>query len=144
MHLKLVRGNPGKRRLNPEPLPQLPAELEPPPILLEEAKAEWKRVGPELLRLGLLTVLDLAAFGAYCQAYGRWLEAERALVAAGTLVVKTARGGERVNPLLRIATEAMGDMLKFGSEFGMTPASRTRLGSVEPPGGGKFEGLLST
>jgi len=33
----------------------------------------------QLLRLGLLTVIDWAAFAAYCTVFGRWVEAEEAL-----------------------------------------------------------------
>jgi P27 family predicted phage terminase small subunit len=145
-NLRVIRGNPQKRPIRPEPLPQLPAELEPPEFLLEEAKAEWHRVGPELVRLNLLTVLDLAAFAAYCQSWARWLLAEQALAAAGgALTIKTPRGSEVMNPLLHVARDAAAAMLRYAVEFGMTPSSRGRLGSVgEPPGGGKFDGLLSS
>jgi hypothetical protein len=39
----------------------------------------WYRVGEELLRLGLLTVVDLQPLAAYCQTYDRWRMAEEAL-----------------------------------------------------------------
>jgi P27 family predicted phage terminase small subunit len=143
--LQLIRGNPSKRPLRSEPLPALPTHLEPPEFLLDEAKAEWRRVGPELLALGLLTVLDLAMFEAYCQSFARWQLAELELAkAGGQLVVKTPRGSEVMNPLLHVARDAAAAMLRYAVEFGMTPSSRTRLGSVEPPPGGKFEGLLSS
>src|ERR1700680_4917197 len=67
--LKLLTGNPGKRPLNdaePQPLvgdPGCPSWLD------AEAKREWKRIAPELVSLGLLTILDRATFAAYCQAW---------------------------------------------------------------------------
>jgi phage terminase small subunit len=71
-HMRLVRGNPGKRapmsELRPHPVEAIP---EPPAFLLEEAKAEWRRVAPELVELGSLTTLDLRPFAVYCQACGR-------------------------------------------------------------------------
>jgi P27 family predicted phage terminase small subunit len=110
---------------------------------MPEAKAEWERVGPELLRLKLLTVLDTPVFAAYCEAYATWVLAERLLAeAGGKLTITTARGNEVPHPLLRIANYAAADMLKFGSEFGMTPASRSRLGIDSEPPGGKFGDLL--
>ncbi len=42
------------------------------------AKAEWKRLAGEVHRLGIVSQLDRAAL-AYCQAYGRWAEAEKKL-----------------------------------------------------------------
>ncbi len=77
--LKVISGNPGKRPLNQhEPQPQLaiptcPAHLTP------SAKAEWKRLACELQALGILSHLDRAVLAAYCQAYGRWVGAERKL-----------------------------------------------------------------
>ena len=76
--LKLLAGNPGKRRLDehePEPASRLP---EPPDHLSDEAKREWSRVGELLLDLGLVSELDRAALALYCQARARWVEAEEA------------------------------------------------------------------
>ena len=81
-HLKLLRGNPGKRPIKPEPEPSVPdTPPEPPDFLSEDAVNEWWRVAPELHALGLLTELDVAPFAAYCDAYARWITAERLLSA---------------------------------------------------------------
>src|SRR5262245_62892177 len=57
-HLKVLRGNPGKQRLNrEEPEPMLPpAPPEAPEYLTSYARAEWERIVTELYRLKLLTV----------------------------------------------------------------------------------------
>lgn len=58
----------------------MPVELpEAPDFLNDYACDEWYRVGEELLRLGLLTGVDLQPLGAYCAAYGRWRTAEEVL-----------------------------------------------------------------
>ena len=76
-HLKVMRGNPGKRALNPhEPKPR-PAMPTCPAHLCPSAKAEWKRLARELHALSILSNLDRAALAGYCQAYGRWVEAEK-------------------------------------------------------------------
>src|SRR5262245_47313643 len=85
-HLRLLRGNPGKRSIKPEPEPAVPDEPpDPPAFLSEDAVNEWWRVAPELHALGLLTALDIGPLGAYCQAYAHWMMAERVLakMAAG-------------------------------------------------------------
>jgi phage terminase small subunit len=79
-HLRLIRGNPSKRPILPEPEPTLPSvPPEPPPYLTGHGAGEWRRLAPGLHRLGLLSVLDTAAFGAYCQSYSIWREATDAL-----------------------------------------------------------------
>ena len=45
------------------------------------AKDEWWRVAPQLHVLGLLTAIDVMVLAAYCQACGRWQQAEDALAA---------------------------------------------------------------
>jgi P27 family predicted phage terminase small subunit len=135
-HLKLLRGNPGKRALNRnEPQPTIPPEPPgPPAFLMPAAKDEWWRAGPELHRLGLLTALDLMPFAAYCQACGRWQEAERLLAQqaerdpeTGALLIKTSTGSLMQNPLLRVAVTAAADMIRYAAEFGMSPAARSRV-----------------
>ena len=59
------------------------------------------------------------------------------------LLVRTADGA-KVNPLVRIAAKAAEDMLRFASEFGLTPIARARIagGVGGPPDDGKFAGLF--
>jgi P27 family predicted phage terminase small subunit len=127
-HLKLVKGNPGHRPLNdtePAPRKMLP---DPPEDLTGAARKEWDRIAPELYRLGLLTSLDRSALAAYCQVYARWREAERG-IAKGGLLSMTTNGNLVQNPLVGIANKAMSDMVRYAAEFGMTPSTRTRLGT---------------
>lgn len=128
--IKEIEGNPGKRALNKrEPRPE--SALPPCPEHLDaEAKAEWGRISPELMRLGLLASLDRAALAAYCQAWSRWVEAETNLRKFGT-VIKTAKGYPIQNPYLGIANTAIDIMRKFLTEFGMTPSSRSRISAGE-------------
>jgi P27 family predicted phage terminase small subunit len=154
-HLKLLRGNPGHQKLNKdEPQPQVPAEVpEPPRFLSGYAADEWWRVAPELHRLGLLTVLDVGAFAAYCVAYAHWRTAEEALAemakrdaTTSGLLIKTSSGDAAQNPVVGIARRAAADMVRFASDFGMSPAARARISAgvgFEPPGGGKFDGLIA-
>jgi len=97
-----------------------------PPHLDAEAKREWRRIVPRLGTLGILSRLDTAALAAYCQCWSRWVEAETKLRETG-LVVKTPQGFAQANPYLSIARQALADMRRFLSEFGLTPVSRHRL-----------------
>ncbi|WP_234680325.1 phage terminase small subunit P27 family [Bradyrhizobium monzae] len=144
--MRLLKGNPGKRRARVPPEPARPDRCpEPPARLSDYARQEWEAVAPELYRLGLLTVLDISAFSVYCTAAAQLRQAEELLARDGKLTFTTKTGQRRVNPLIRIASQAQADMLKFGSAFGLTPVGRLRLSGVTPPpSASKFDGLLGS
>ena len=132
--LKIVSGNPGKRPLNsrePRSEPDLPTC---PSHLLPTAKAEWKRLARELYHLGVLTRLDRATLAGYCQAYGRWVEAEKKLTETPG-ILKMPSGYIQANPWLTIATKQMELMQRFAIELGLTPSSRSRVETVRRPAG---------
>ena len=104
-HLKLLDGSPGRRRVKNEPqpgraIPTCPQHLSP------SAKTEWKRLARQLSALGILTILDRAALAAYCQAYGRWVEAEQKLKETPALL-KMPSGYVQQNPWLTIASKQL-------------------------------------
>ena len=152
VRLKLLKGNPGKRALKhgvePDPEPDAP---DPPPFVTGYAADEWHRVAAALCVLRMLTPLDYMPLAAYCVSYARWREAEEALadmakgdLASGALLIKMQDGSPRRNPLVQIAADAARDMLRYAEQFGFSPAARARIlaGPFEPPGGGKFAGLI--
>lgn len=129
--IKALTGNPGKRPLNahePRPVPALP---ECPPELSPFARQEWSRLGVELSKLNLITHLDRGALAAYCAAYGFWAEAMLQIQKFGTMV-KSPTGYPMQSPYLAIANRQAEIMLRVASEFGFTPASRSRI-STPPP-----------
>lgn len=151
-HLKLLRGNPGKGKINrEEPEPALPpAPPDPPSVLTGYAAAEWRRIAGELFRLKLLTTFDIYPLAAYCQAYQNWrtavekleLIAKRDPPMAG-LLIKTQKGGVMQNPLYLTVRQSANDMVRYANEFGFTPAARSRISTVEAGRTkGKFDGLL--
>lgn len=136
--LRLVGGNAGKR-----PIPKKEAiialsEPTPPAFLCDDAKVEWGRVCSVLYSSGLMTELDRAALAAYCAAYGRWAQAERAINRMASkdelnsaLMIKTSNGNAIQNPLVGIANKAKSDMVRYAAEFGMTPSARSRVNSTK-------------
>ena len=126
--LKVLEGDRGKGRrpLNKnEPVP--PQEnVACPDWLMPEAQAEWQRLAPSLIAMGILTDHDMEAFAGYCQAYARWREAEDFLSQHGT-IFKTPSGSVQQVPQVSIAQQNLKIMQSFCSEFGLTPASRAWL-----------------
>ena len=137
--LKLLRGNPGRRPIVDEPEPEVAAECPAPPeYLLADAALEWKRIAPELWRLGLLTLLDVTALAGYCTSVARWREAEAWLKENGTTVVLRDKDGRvkyvQKAPQVAIAKEALERVKSFGAQFGMTPSSRSGLSKLPDVG----------
>lgn len=124
--IKELEGNPGKRKLNerePKPekkAPSCPKWLEP------EAKKEWRRLARQMKQIGILTEVNMAAFAGYCQAYARWKEAEEFISQHGT-IVRTSSGYWQQVPQVSIAQTYLKVMQKFAEQFGLTPASRSRI-----------------
>lgn len=124
--LKLLEGNPGKRPINKnEPRPSK-GEIKCPGWLLKDAKKEWKRVLPELERLGLLTTIDIAALVGYCQSWARYVEAEKFLKDNDSIFI-TDKGYMGQVPQVGMAQKYLKLCQSFMTEFGFTPSSRGRL-----------------
>ena len=141
--VKVLEGNPGKRPLNMyEPVPEKKAP-ECPSWLNDEAKEEWDRLADKMVNLGTLTEMDMAAFAGYCQSYARWKEAEEFIEKHGT-IVKTPSGYLQQVPQVSIAQTNLKVMLKFCSEFGLTPSFRSRMiaGEVQEGSVDEMEFLL--
>jgi P27 family predicted phage terminase small subunit len=149
-HLKLIEGNPGKRPIRAGRTRPVTVMPEPPEHLNDDAREEWHRVAHGLYALRLLETVDRATLAAYCVAYARWVQAERAIAEMGKrdmltrgLMIKTSNGNAIQNPLVGTANKAASDMVRYAAEFGMTPSARVRL-SVDGGSGasGKWAGLI--
>jgi P27 family predicted phage terminase small subunit len=121
-----MEGNRGKKAWNhaepvpPEGVPDCPEHLS------EEARAEWHRLVETLVSMGVITIVDRAVLAAYCQAYGRWVEAEQKLQET-PLLIKTPSGYVQQSPWLNVANKQMELMGRYMAEIGLTPASRSRI-----------------
>ena len=107
--LKVLEGNPGKRRLN---------DNEPRPDKKAPSCPKWLE--------GVLTEVDMAVFAGYCQAYARWKEAEEFITQHGT-IVRTPSGYWQTVPQVSIAQTYLKIMNRFAEQFGLTPSSRSRI-----------------
>jgi P27 family predicted phage terminase small subunit len=154
--LKLLEGNPGKRRLNSQE-PRVAVSMpKPPKHLTQGALNEWKRVAKILHAVGVLSVIDRAVLAGYCQSYARWAEAEQKLKDHGLLIKsKSPNNFPMQSPYLAIANKALAQMMSLAAELGLTPSSRVRIhanpertktqpAEPERPRQGFFEGRTRT
>lgn len=144
--LKALAGNPGKRKLArnepvpPDDKPVCPKWLSPAAVV------EWKRIGPILDKMKLLSAADQVALAAYCQAAaelqlatekidaeGRYLD--EAVVDRQGKPVEYGSGKSRrrlvrtkAHPALKAQRDAFARVRAFLQEFGLSPSARARIG----------------
>ncbi|OWU84467.1 terminase [Oceanicola sp. 22II-s10i] len=94
-----------------------------PAYLARHAKAEWRRIMPQLIARRIITKGDLAGLENYCTCVGivRQIEEERA-ASGGLIDVK----------LFGVLNRAAQSARQLAAEYGLTPTSRARIGAVSP------------
>src|SRR5688572_7318876 len=75
--LKLLKGNPGKRPLNADEPQVEPAQPDPPAWITGPARAQWRRIAPQLEKARILTHVDRDSLAAYCDALAMWAQARK-------------------------------------------------------------------
>lgn len=147
--LKILRGNPGKREINrKEPKPKPPQKdkktgapkLAPPAYLAEPAKKLFKetlKAAPE----GLLTKLDRALLGRWCQNECRIAELEKTLREMG-MTFTTEKGYVCQRPELTMINTIQKTQVRMEAEMGFTPSSRSRIEIDVPEEEDKAEEFL--
>jgi P27 family predicted phage terminase small subunit len=100
--------------------------LECPPELGPVARQEWDRIVGELTSLGVLSSFDRGPLAAYCTAYALWLEVTEAVQKYGAMI-KSPNGYPTQSPYLSTVNRQAEIMLRIASEFGFSPASRSRI-----------------
>lgn len=142
-HLKVVTGNPGKRKLNdqePKPPREVPS---PPEYLTDWGKMAWVKVSLLLDGMGVLTTADSLALERLCDIYADILQLRETIAIEGrTYTTKTQMGDFliKANPAVAMLADADRRFKSYLVEFGLTPAARTK---VKVDGGEEKEDPLS-
>lgn len=108
------------------------------------ARAEWKRVAPELHRLGILTSVDHAVLEGYCVSYSMFVRAAREIGESFVydfIEGKSFKLKRTKKPEVSIVRDALNQIRLLCAEFGLTPSSRGRM-SMPSEKDDPFEGLL--
>ena len=77
-----------------------------PRWLDEDAKKEWRRLSPSLIRNGQLNDLSYNSFAAYCQEWSRYQKAQAFINEKGT-VMRDGKGAIKEIPQVAIAYKAL-------------------------------------
>jgi len=99
-----------------------------PAVVREDsiAKLEWLRLAPQLELLGLIDPTNQQLFGGYCLSYSLYVRAKRQVLKEG-FTYKGDSGQIKKHPAFEAMRAAGSEMRKFGIEFGITPASRSKV-----------------
>ena len=128
--LKLLKGTARKHRMrNDEPTPGA-GNVSPPDHLSVAACRQWDLTCPHLMAAGVMTDLDVHALALYCEAFARWAMANKQIEKYGPVVMAKS-GFPTQSPYVAISNMAFEQMRGMLVEFGMTPSSRTRVGTVK-------------
>jgi len=150
--LKLLNGrSPGRdsggRKVEKGPAYVRSAPL-PPTWLGTEAKAEWKRIVPELERLRLLSRVTRASLVAYCETWQSYVVATQEVHEHGLtrLRITTRRDGTTVeehvtNPAVMEQRQNSAELRRWATEYGMTPASEQKVKAPEVDDGNEEDAI---
>ena len=127
---KVLRGNFRKDRDTHGPAVEI--ELPPCPSWLpNSAKQYWAEIGPQLVKSGLISVVDSAAFSLHCDSMGKYKEVCRQLQGLEDLYDKTPQGFLVQSALFTIRNKLWDQVLKSSSEFGLSPAARSKVRAAD-------------
>lgn len=113
------------RGVKPSLTPDNDALTKAPPVpkhLSPHAKAEWKRIMPQLIARRIITKADLGGVEHYCAAVG----------AVRTIADTMSAGGLPDLKLGGLQIRYMQTARQLAAEYGLTPTSRARIGAGLP------------
>ena len=150
--LKLLEGNPGKRPLKEEPMPE---PVEPGyayDTLTDLEKEIWDTHYRILEPIGLLTEADGENFANVCRIVAKIRAIDKILADPETKILisytemapnGTEKPVVKLNPLFPEQRQLMKDLRLYAPEFGMTPRGRVGLSvGVQEKKKPKMEGMI--
>jgi len=148
-HLKLVTGNPGRRPLNgdePQPRRERPSA---PAHISDAAREVWGQAVLVLDEMGVLTAADVLAIEILCEAIADHRAAGETIAACAAQAKRDNDAGAtsdfstdgryyrtinqaggvmwRAHPALALRSDADRRIRSWCSEFGLSPAARSRI-----------------
>lgn len=136
--LKVLRGTDQPCRTNPdEPVPSEEGVECPSDLTADEMKV-WDRTLPLLQKVRVMTVNDVDALHLYCRHLVKLHDAMDRITKDGAVIECEETGAPvRKSPWFDVVTQEQKPVLDFMREFGLTPASRTKVSAVGKPKRGK-------
>lgn len=103
-------------------------DIPPCPDWLDaKSRKHWDKIAPQLVALGLLSVIDGDLFGAYAETAARYGDVCAKLDKIDDWIGVTPNGFQVQTALVSIRNTLQKQMLTLGREFGMSPAARSSI-----------------
>ena len=134
--LKILHGTdqPCRRKASSPPAgDNLPKRIPPPEYLNPPGRKKWNELVRLLREQGILEKTDLGSLEACCVAYDEMVACQLAINEKGGIVAYTNGKSSQQVPLISVKNKAMDNYKKYMTEFGLSPASRAKLGIEKKP-----------
>lgn len=142
---RAAKGNPTRRPMPPAPPARVTGEIDAPVELQGIALDCWHRLSQVLAARGQLSLDSYWSLIALCECFAEWEELRRDLRANGRTQKVKIKGAaksrskasvmERQRPQVAMFQDADRRLKGWLIEFGLTDASRGKVGGGEPPAG---------
>ena len=132
---KVENMNPDQPQAGTDDLQFIPDELS------EVARKHWAKIRPMLVESGVATNLDRGSMILLCETWATFLQAMASVRSTGILIQSPS--GPVRNPYLSVVQESTKALTRLFTEFGMTPAARSRVTSTgrKPKRGSVYDDL---
>jgi P27 family predicted phage terminase small subunit len=94
----------------------------------EDARPVWHRMVDLLDEMGVLTTADINTLARYCVTWARWRRCCDWIEQNGEFIDDAGRN-PRLHPMAKQASKLAVELHAVEREFGLTPASRPRIGA---------------
>jgi len=144
--LKKIRGTDQPCRINSqEPESETITMLPPAPVWFTKlAKKVYKIKGSELIKMKLLSRVDLDMFVSYCVEYAAYLETSEQLTKIPSMALLDAESELLYKRLSQRNGTAWERSKTIATQFGFTPSSRASLKIVPPKKEDEFDKLFNS
>ena len=133
--LKKIEGTWRADRSNPNE-PEFDAtNIQVPDHFNPAEKAKWFEMVPMLIRAGVMTDADVYAAEMLVQKFVEW-QAAQVMLHETSPIVRSPNGFPMVSPYFSISEKLGKEVRQLLAEFGMAPASRSRVGVSKAAGAG--------
>jgi P27 family predicted phage terminase small subunit len=103
---------------------------EPPKYLSKVGRDVYYSTAEELLKLGILNRVSLSIFVMYCGQVAIHFEAIEKL-SQTALLISDKGDNPKINPYIKIANDSLMASVRIACEFGITPASSSKVSAVK-------------
>lgn len=108
--------------------PDTPIGLpEAPSWLCKNGKKHWQTLGPQLVSMGLISLIDGDLFSLHCDNMAKYAQLMESFPAVDEWVSTTPNGFQMMSAWISIRGRFQELLIKTGREFGLSPAARSSI-----------------